>query len=138
MTSADRNPGTPAAHVNDVHLVGVLSATQLRTLPSGDQLHTFRVTVRRPPARRPSAASADATGPAPRRSPSVDAIDCVAATAAARRSLAACTVGEPVEVAGRLQRRFWRSPTGPASAYQVEAVTIRRASAPRRRPTSAS
>jgi single-strand DNA-binding protein len=34
--------------------------------------------------------------------------------------------GTEVEVRGSLRRRFWRSPTGPASRYEVEVRSLRR------------
>ena len=72
--------GTPVdrtAPRNEVVLVGrVPAAPQERELPSGDRLVMWRVVVGRPPVRRP---------PDGVRSPTVDTLDCVAWTAAARR-----------------------------------------------------
>jgi single-strand DNA-binding protein len=100
---------------NVVVLAGVLAATpELRTLPSGDELCVFRVTVRRPPGDRVR----------------VDSIDCVARTAAARRAVLRAAPGDPVEVTGSLHRRFWRVGAAVASRYEVQArsVTRRRSS----------
>lgn len=132
----DSVPNDHAAmgHVNEVRLLGVLAGTELRALPSGDELLTFRVTVRRPP---PPARSRAGVSPT-RRAPSVDAIECIAGTPAAVRAIRRCTVGEAIEITGRLQRRFWRSAAGPASTYQVEASAVRRLRGERSRQSSGS
>jgi single-strand DNA-binding protein len=91
---------------NDVVLRGRLSAPpELRPLPSGDTLLLFKLVVRRE-APRP-------------RGPRSDVITCVSYLPALQRYAAAWTAEDVVEVEGSLQRRFWRTPTGTAVAYEV-------------------
>ena len=91
---------------NDVVLRGRLSAPpELRPLPSGDTLLLFKIVVRR-------------ESPRP-RGPKSDVITCVSYAPAVQRYAAAWTVEDVVEVEGSLQRRFWRTPTGTAVAYEV-------------------
>jgi single-strand DNA-binding protein len=125
-----------AAHVNEVRLIGELAAIEPRTLPSGDELLTFRLTVRRPTA-GPGRASRFADDRPARRVATSDALACLAGTARVASSLQRCAVGDLVEAVGRLQRRFCRSAAGPASAYQVEVLALRRLS-PRGRATVAA
>ena len=91
---------------NDVLLRGRLSApAELRTLPSGDTLITFRLVVRRPD---PGA-----------RGRSVDVLSCVTYDRGLQRRVAAWQPGDVVEVQGALQRRFWRTGAGTASVCEV-------------------
>lgn len=91
---------------NDVVLRGRLSAApELRPLPSGDTLLVFKLVVRRESART--------------RGPKSDVITCVSLLPALQRYAAAWTPDDVVEVEGSLQRRFWRTPTGTAVAYEV-------------------
>jgi single-strand DNA-binding protein len=111
---------------NYVLLRGLLAAEPLvRTLPSGDELCSFRLTVPRSPQTHGRARS--------------DSIECASTRAAVRRAVARCTPGQRLEVAGSLRRRFWRSTAGgPASRYEVEVIDIRRlrADAAGDRPTT--
>lgn len=109
----------PDSADNYVLLRGVLAAEPLvRTLPSGDELCSFRLTVPRP---------ADTHGRA--RS---DSIDCASTRAAVRRTVARCSPGQRLEVAGSLRRRFWRATAGtPASRYEVEVIDVQRLRADR-------
>jgi single-strand DNA-binding protein len=91
---------------NDVVLRGRLSAPpELRVLPSGDRLLLFKLVVRR-------------ENPRP-RGPKSDVITCVSVLPAVQRYATAWTTDDVVEVEGALQRRFWRTPTGTAVAYEV-------------------
>ena len=102
------------AERNDVTLVGRLAApAEERGLPSGDAIATFRVVVGRPP--RPGS-----------RAPAVDALDCVAWSAAARRTVLGWTKDDVVEVTGALRRRFWRGAGGAVSRTEVEVLKARR------------
>ncbi len=104
----------PVTDTNRVTLTGtVAAAPQVRVLPSGDELVTVRVVVRRPPSTREGA-------------PTVDTVDCAAWRAAPRRSVARWVPGDRVAVEGALRRRFWRTPAGPASRYEVEVERARR------------
>jgi single-strand DNA-binding protein len=91
---------------NDVVLRGRMSApAELRTLPSGDTLVTFRLVVRRPEPRA--------------RGQSVDVLTCVTYDRSLQRRAAAWKPGDVVEVEGALQRRFWRTSSGTASVCEV-------------------
>ena len=91
---------------NDVVLRGRLSApAELRTLPSGDTLVSFRIVVRRPGT--------------PARGQSVDVLSCISYDRALQRRASAWQPGDVVEVEGALQRRFWRTGSGTASVCEV-------------------
>jgi single-strand DNA-binding protein len=110
---------------NDVVLRGRLSAPpELRPLPSGDTLLMFKLVVRR-----------EKTRP---RGPKSDVITCVSYLPALQRYAAAWTTEDVVEVEGALQRRFWRTSTGTAVAYEVNCRRGRRVARPAQRaPRSA-
>lgn len=99
-----------------VLLRGRLSGATPIRLPSGDEAVTFRIVVDRPARQR---------GPAGRVR--VDALDCVAWTAAARRRLLAWQDGDVIEIEGWLQRRFWKAGAALASRTEVVARDVRRA-----------
>ncbi|MEO6886215.1 MAG: single-stranded DNA-binding protein [Jatrophihabitantaceae bacterium] len=96
--------------VNSVALRGRLAADpELRTMPSGDELCSFRVTVDRPPGSRTR----------------VDSIDCSTVAARVRRTIQSARPGDELVVRGSLHRRFWRSATGLGSRYEVDVRTAR-------------
>lgn len=104
-------------HRNEVVLVGRLTAAaQEREMPSGDSMVTWRIVVDRPLVPRSDG----------RRSPTVDALDCVAWRKPICRSALGWQVGDTVEISGALRRRFWRSERGPVSRTEVEVVRARR------------
>lgn len=95
---------------NEVFLRGRLAADpSVRTLPSGAELWSFRLTVARPPE----------------DSVRVDSIDCATFDGRVRRCLQRAEVGDVLEVTGRLHRRFWRSEAGLGSRYEVVVATAR-------------
>lgn len=102
---------------NEVRLVGRVSqAPERRELPSGDEVWTFRVVVAREPSERSRQR--------------VDALECAAWSARARRSVRAWAPGDVVEVTGVLRRRFFRAGGAAASRVEVEMTAgrvIRRA-----------
>jgi single-strand DNA-binding protein len=104
---------------NQVFLRGRLASTPvLRTLPSGDELCSFRLTVPRPAGDRVR----------------VDSLDCASTRARVRRTVERAEPGDELEVSGSLHRRFWRSPGGLGSRYEVAVGTARvSARQPRRR-----
>ncbi|HTY71109.1 MAG TPA: single-stranded DNA-binding protein [Actinomycetes bacterium] len=107
---------TTPAHLNEVHLVGRLSAPPVeRELPSGDHVALFRVVVERP---------VGAAG-AP-----VDTLDCAAWRAGLRRAVSRWNAGDVVSVDGQLRRRFFRRAQGLGSRYEVEVSRARRLSRP--------
>lgn len=91
---------------NDVVLQGRVSApAELRTLPSGDTLVSFRLVVRRPEPR--------VSGQ------SVDVLSCITYDRGLQRRVAGWQPGDIVEVEGAFQRRFWRTGSGTASVCEV-------------------
>jgi single-strand DNA-binding protein len=98
--------------VNQIVLSGRLAAEPLiRDLPSGDRLISFRLTV----ARNDPASKVQ-----------VDTIDCATSRSSLIDRIARYETGQVLALEGSLQRRFWRSPTGPASRYQVMVHAVRR------------
>ena len=100
---------TPLApsHLNVAVLRGVLSRDpQLRTLPSGDRVGAFEVTVRQEGA---------ATDTVP--------VSWVGVPERALRLVA----GTEVVVVGRVRRRFFRTPVGTGSRTELAAATVVRA-----------
>lgn len=108
----------PTDRDNHVFLRGRLADIPVRReLPSGDQLAVFRVTVPRPAGDRGR----------------VDSIECGSVKPRVHRTLARAHPGDGIEVTGSLHRRFWRTPSGPASRYSVDAITVRLLVKPGRR-----
>ena len=106
--------GEATRHHNDVHLIGRLAAPAVaRVLPSGDPLVSWRLVVERPPESR-------------RRPGAVDTIDCASWRAGVRRAVQPWVAGDLIEVTGALRRRFFRTPAGAVSRYEVDAVAVRR------------
>jgi single-strand DNA-binding protein len=114
--STKPDQSTAATAINEIRLLGRVSgAPEARTLPSGDEIWTFRVVV---PRTRP------------RGRQTVDALECVAWSARTRRSVASWSDGDTVEVTGALRRRFYRAGGSTGSRVEVEvdrARVIRRA-----------
>src|SRR6188768_1177963 len=78
--------------VNEVRLVGRLSRDpEMRVLPSGDQMWTFRVVVPRAPGGRTKQ--------------SVDVLDCAVWGGRVRASVASWSADDVVEVAGPMRKR---------------------------------
>jgi single-strand DNA-binding protein len=100
-----------------VRLVGRLAGPVVeRTLPSGDVLALWRVVVD-----RPAGPVAEGT-----RVQTVDTLECVTRRAGVRRTAGSWAPGDVVEVEGALRRRFWRSPGGTTSRYEVEVLRAKR------------
>lgn len=109
VTSKTRSPIEP---VNEVHLVGRLSAhVQIRTLPSGDELTSFSVIVDRPARDR-------------RGSTTVDTINCVTTRPRISSRVQSLDPGALLEAWGTLRRRFWRTTAGLGSSTEVEVTRI--------------
>ena len=107
-----RGGGVPAgiSHVNEVHVVGRVSAVP-RARPLGmGELVVWRMAVERP---RPAGGA--------RRS---DWITCAAADPGPGADVRALRVGDVLEIRGTLRRRFWQSRHGPVTPLEVE---VRRA-----------
>lgn len=91
------------AETNRVEITGRVSGEPAaRQMPSGDELVTLRVVVSRGEGQP------------------VDTIDCACWSAGARRAALRQVDGARVRVEGSLRRRFFRTPTGAASRYEVE------------------
>jgi len=118
MSAQKTKAAPPTATANEVRLIGRLSQTpDERVLPSGDTVWTFRVVIPRPPGQS-------------RGRQSVDALECAAWSARARRSVATWAADDVVEVVGALHRRFFRSGASVGSRVEVEMTSgrvIRRA-----------
>ena len=95
--------------LNDVVLRGRVSQEAIeKELPSGDKVVEFRLIVTR------------------EKQSGVDTLDIASWSAKSRRAALSLTPDEWIEVSGSIHRRFWSSPTGLASRWQVEAVEISR------------
>jgi single-strand DNA-binding protein len=116
MSPARHTTSPDEATYSQVQLRGRLSGVAKVDLPSGDEAVAFRIVVDRPLRQR---------GPAGRVR--VDALECIAWSAAVRRRLLAWHDGDVIEVEGSLQRRFWKSGAAPASRTEVVARDVRRA-----------
>ncbi len=107
---------TAAVPLNEVRLRGRWQGATQRDLPSGDVVVTGRLVVPRPEG-------------------GVDTVDCAAWGPGLRRRVLGWGRGSTVEVTGSLRRRFWRTPSGAASRYEVEVRSgrqLRRADATNR------
>lgn len=114
MSESTRSTKSPARDaqeraVNSVELSGRVSADpESRTLPSGDEVVSFRVVVPRDARAR-------------RRSrQTVDTIEVSAWSAKARRTALRLSAGDEVTVTGQLRRRFRRAGGAPQSFVSVE------------------
>lgn len=93
--------------LNDVLLRGRVTSTSIeRELPSGDKVNEFRIVITR----------GDRAG--------VDTLDIAAWSAKLRKKSSSLKVDDWVEIVGEIRRRFWKSPTGLASRWQIEAQEI--------------
>ncbi len=97
--------------LNDVLLRGRVSAVATsKELPSGDKVVEFRLIVTREERQ------------------GVDTLDIAAWSAKSRKLALALQPDEWVEISGSIHRRFWQSPAGVASRWQVTACEIVRLS----------
>ena len=95
--------------LNDLLLRGRVSAVATtKELPSGDKVVEFRLIVAR------------------ENREGVDTLDIAAWSARSRKTALSLTPDEWVEISGAIHRRFWQSPAGLASRWQVEAIDILR------------
>lgn len=97
---------------NQVTLSGRVSADpEVRELPSGDEVVTFRLVVPR-----------EEGSPSRQR---VDVLDCAVWHGRLRRSTRTWRAGDVVEVGGAIRRRFFRTGAGAASRVEIEVGTAR-------------
>ena len=95
--------------LNDLLLRGrVSAAATTKELPSGDKVVEFRLIVTR------------------ENREGVDTLDVAAWSAKSRKTALSLAPDEWVEISGAVHRRFWQSPGGLASRWQVEAIYILR------------
>lgn len=95
--------------LNDLLLRGRVSADAVsKELPSGDTVVEFRLIVSR----------LEREG--------VDTLDIAAWSAKMRKFALSLKPDEWIEVSGSVHRRFWQSPSGLASRWQIEAADISR------------
>ena len=95
--------------LNDLLLRGrVSAAATTKELPSGDKVVEFRLIVTR------------------ENREGVDTLDIAAWSAKSRKTAFSLAPDEWVEISGAVHRRFWQSPGGLASRWQVEAIDILR------------
>jgi len=95
--------------LNDLLLRGRVSAPATsKELPSGDKVVEFRLIITR----------SEREG--------VDTLDIAAWSAKSRKIALTLDSDEWVEISGSIRRRFWQSPAGVASRWQVEAAEILR------------
>ncbi|UUI67542.1 single-stranded DNA-binding protein [Aeromicrobium duanguangcaii] len=100
---------------NHVLLRGrVADVAEARTLPSGDEIVSFRLIVDRSAAARR------------RSSQSVDTFDCSAWTARLRAKAGRLGPGDRVEVSGELRRLFSRNGSGVSSRVYVDLGSLTR------------
>lgn len=117
-TSKKKNPRKAKSEIeevdyslNDLLLRGRVSAVATsKELPSGDKVVEFRLIVRREERQ------------------GVDTLDIAAWSAKSRKFALALQPDEWVEISGSIHRRFWQSPAGVASRWQVVASEIVRLS----------
>jgi single-strand DNA-binding protein len=102
-------------------LIGRLSGAPVsKTLPSGDELISWRLVVDR------AVGGVQASGA---RLPTVDTIDCIAYKAGVRRLAGRWSGGEILHIRGSLRRRFWRGAQGTASRCEVEVIEAKKLAA---------
>jgi single-strand DNA-binding protein len=95
--------------MNDVLLRGRVSQEAVqKELPSGDKVVEFRLIFSR------------------EKQSGVDTLDIASWNSKSRRIALTLMPDEWIEVSGSIHRRFWSSPTGLASRWQVEALEISR------------
>ena len=105
-----------AMPVNEVRLTGrVTSSPEARTLPSGDVIVTFRMSMVR-----------EATPMSRGSRQRSDWVDCVAFGGRCRRTVRGWQVGDQVRVEGALRRRFYRAGDGSATRLELEVLRAAR------------
>jgi single-strand DNA-binding protein len=115
QADSDTRAGISALSVNEVHLVGRLSApAESRTLPSDAVMCTFMVVVDR--------SESDLT-----TRQRVDVLNCVVWKPRLRRQAATWAEGDVVELRGAIRKRFFRTAGGATgSRVEVEVASARR------------
>lgn len=111
MTVTDLPTSPSSCHRNEVLLVGeVVDLPAERTLADGRDVVTVRIAV------RPDAAAGGGR----------DSFDCTIEAARTRRAALGWGVGDVIEVAGAVRRRFYRGPGGSRPFTVIEVERARR------------
>ncbi len=98
---------------NNVHLLGRVSSLAInKQMPSGDTVVEFRLVIDRKSRRVIKR--------------EVDTLDISAWLARPQKRALSLKINDWVEVEGSIRRRFWKSSTGLASRWQVEASQLRK------------
>ena len=113
MKKESRKEIAESEYLNEVSLLGRLrgSLTE-KNLPSGDKVVEFRVVI----ARKDKLSKS--------KKGMVDTIDIAAWSAINRKIAMKLNEHSWVAITGSIRRRFWQSPSGLASRWQVEASKI--------------
>jgi len=99
--------------INSVHLCGRVSSLAVsKQMPSGDMVVEFRLVVDRKSKRAVER--------------EVDTVDITSWLARPQKRALSLKINDWVEVEGSIRRRFWKSPSGLASRWQVEASQLRK------------
>jgi len=99
--------------INSVHLCGRVSSLAVsKQMPSGDMVVEFRLVVDRKSKRAVER--------------EVDTLDITSWLARPQKRALSLKINDWVEVEGSIRRRFWKSPSGLASRWQVEASQLRK------------
>ena len=107
-----------ALHRNEVLLIGRVSGEpEVRQMPSGDEMVSLRLVVRRP---------APKVGRASGSRQVIDTIDCGGWLAGPKRAMLGLRSGDTVQIVGSVHRRFYRVGPGPASRYEIEVAKVKR------------
>jgi single-strand DNA-binding protein len=119
--------GDPFEYCNQVLLVGRVSSPGVeRELPSGDKVVEFRIVVQRDSSKGKRSRSVHPEGrtKSGKVKKDVDSLDIASWSASTRRSATSLQMDQWVEVNGSVRRRFWKTPGGVASRWQIEAHNI--------------
>ena len=103
--------------VNEVHLQGCVSSLPTaKILPSGDEVVEFRIVIDRMQRR----------GGQKSLRREVDSLEIAAWNPRERRAALKLQPGDWVRIEGSVHRRFWSSPKGIASRWQIEVSVLGR------------
>lgn len=113
VNNSKRASDSSGDYLNQVALVGRLSGeAKEKVLPNGSKVVEFRLIIEREKDRSGSKQL-------------VDTIDIATWSAIGRKTALKLDENAWISVNGAIRRRFWQSPTGLASRWQVEASEIK-------------
>ena len=122
---------------NEVSLEGAVSSSPVtKTLPSGDEVVEFRIVIDRLRSNKPiqsrrlvtDEADEEDSGEVKTRKArrEVDSLEIAAWRSRERRMALKLQPGDWVSIQGSVHRRFWTSPRGLASRWQIEAELLKK------------